>query len=103
VSGGCELERALLLTIAGAEAEDALAALAACLSRLQTQLLREQVQVSAYANAPKRLLRAEEVAKLLAVSVKTVYERKHELGFTRIGRAVRFNAEDVQRAVEDGL
>jgi excisionase family DNA binding protein len=92
-----ELESALLRVVAGHDAEDAIAALAAAKARMEVKLLRSQVRPSSFASPNKRMLTAQEVAKMLGVSVKTIYARKHELGFVRIGRSVRFNAETVKR------
>ncbi|MHC4769692.1 MAG: helix-turn-helix domain-containing protein [Planctomycetota bacterium] len=98
------LESALLAAVAGHDLEDSLAALAAVGSRLQTKLLVTCQMKGTPAVMPRKsLLRAKEAAAILGLSVKTVYERKHELGGRRIGRSIRFDAETVQRVVNEGL
>lgn len=49
-------------------------------------------------DAPEtRLLTAEEVAKRLPVDVQTVRRRQKQLGAVKVGRAVRFSEQGVQR------
>jgi excisionase family DNA binding protein len=49
------------------------------------------------------LLRAEEVAAMLAMSPRAVYDlaAKGELAAIRIGRVIRFSVDDVERFVDE--
>jgi excisionase family DNA binding protein len=52
---------------------------------------------------PKPLLKAEEVAELTRLALPTIYEQAREnperLGVVRIGRAVRFKPDAIDRLV----
>jgi excisionase family DNA binding protein len=48
---------------------------------------------------PPRLLTVPEVAEILRVSRDYVYSVQHRIGRVRLGRAVRFRLEDVERFI----
>lgn len=48
---------------------------------------------------PARLLTVAEVAEILRVSRAHVYSVKHQIGYVKFGRAVRFDGEAVQRFI----
>lgn len=50
----------------------------------------------------KQLLTAEDVAKILQVNTQTVYQLKarHQIPFVKIGGAVRFDEEQIQKWIE---
>ena len=50
--------------------------------------------------AVPRLLTVEEVAEALRLSTDQVYLIKHEIGFLRFGRAVRFDPASVRRYID---
>jgi len=53
-------------------------------------------------NIGKRLLKAEEAARYLGLKVDTVYKkaRLRELPAVKVGRALRFDVEALQRFIE---
>jgi hypothetical protein len=54
-----------------------------------------------------QLLRAVDVAKLLKIYSKQLYEtefrKRWNLPAVRVGRSIRFREEDVQRIIDQGL
>lgn len=48
----------------------------------------------------KPLLNAKQTAELLAIHPETLYSIKHEIGFIRVGRAVKFHPDDVLSYLE---
>jgi excisionase family DNA binding protein len=50
-----------------------------------------------------KLLTVDEVADILRVSRRTVYDLKRKIGYCRIGGAIRFREEDVEAFISESV
>jgi excisionase family DNA binding protein len=50
-----------------------------------------------------KLLRVKEVAEQLSLSVDQVYDIKGKINYVKLGGAVRFRQQDVDRFISDNL